>query len=92
MSARLWSDAEERDEPGKAIRRHEHAEATFSCRFYERLTERSPCELAGPLRPVFKVAGLLRSNSGAAPIADAPFQLRLPGNIVIRGRRTPRGP
>ncbi len=79
---RLWSDRATREQGTDSNRRHQDGAQTFSCRFYERLVSESPCEVLGPMHPRFKVQAALRSHSGAAPLANLPFTLRLPGLTV----------
>lgn len=41
---RFWSDGEKRRTPADAHREFKDTQDTFACRFYHRLSERSPCE------------------------------------------------
>ena len=41
---RLWSDADKRRQPQQKNRSFEETHDTFGCRFYQRLTQSSPCE------------------------------------------------
>lgn len=42
---RFWSDSDRRVKPGEARREYQRSRDTFACRFYDRLTWRSPCEM-----------------------------------------------
>jgi outer membrane protein OmpA-like peptidoglycan-associated protein len=46
--ARFWSDSQRRLALGEERRRFEDTKDTFACRFYHRLTDRSPCERLPP--------------------------------------------
>ncbi len=41
---RFWSNGEERRAPGDSRREFKDTQDTFGCRFYHRLSDRSPCE------------------------------------------------
>jgi len=71
---RFWSDGEKRR--GNRLpdqrREFEQSRDTFACRFYDRLATHSPCEAI--LRGVH-ISVLLRSNSGAVPLADLAYKI-----------------
>jgi outer membrane protein OmpA-like peptidoglycan-associated protein len=46
--ARFWSDSQRRLALGEERRKFEETKDTFACRFYHRLTDRSPCERMPP--------------------------------------------
>ena len=48
---RFWSDASTRRQFQATRRKFEDTKDTFACRFYQRLTDQSPCERAGPPLP-----------------------------------------
>lgn len=50
---RFWSDSAQRAKFQDKRREHEKDHDTFQCRFYDRLTDRSPCEQGRP-RTVFR--------------------------------------
>jgi len=50
---RFWFDAAERRKFQEKRREHEKEHDTFQCRFYDRLTDRSPCEQGRP-RLIFR--------------------------------------
>jgi len=58
---RFWSDGNTRRNPQALRREFPETEDTFGCRFYHRLTDRSPCENPGPPGLVTFVAGRLPS-------------------------------
>jgi hypothetical protein len=62
---RLHTDAAQRQAPGPTRREYAKGEATFSCRFYDRLSQRSPCE-----RPS-EFSSLLQWVSHVPPDKDA---------------------
>lgn len=70
---RLWSDGEARRAPGAARRTFGETRDTFACRFYHRLSDRSPCE--GVL-PAVRVR--LYDREGAF-VAHAPYVLAFGG-------------
>jgi hypothetical protein len=71
---RFWSDGEKRRSERLAGERREYEKSrdTFACRFYDRLATHSPCEAI--LRGVH-ISVLLRSNSGAVPLAGLPYKI-----------------
>lgn len=46
---RFWSNADERRNPDKERREYKDTWDTFACRFYDRLSNKSPCERGGAL-------------------------------------------
>lgn len=81
---RFWSDAEKRRTsrlPDEA-RKFEEKKDTFACRFYQRISNNSPCEGG---EGEFKIAVSLRSNSGALTIRGEPFKLTLNDGRIIKG-------
>ena len=53
---RFWSDGERRRNSRlpKERRQFEKTKDTFACRFYDRISNNSPCERPGPLRTLFR--------------------------------------
>jgi hypothetical protein len=83
---RFWSDGTKRrsDRLPDKERRFEDTGDTFACRFYHRLTSESPCE------KVLRLAGshisvLLRSNSGAVPLANLKYSVALEDGRALEG-------
>ncbi len=68
---RLWSDGALRRRPERAERRYERQGATFSCRFYDRLAMRSPCE-GGRSRLLIETR---LTDPTRTPIRFAPFRI-----------------
>jgi hypothetical protein len=84
---RFWSDGEKRrgDRLPDEERKFEDKKDTFACRFYQRLADASPCE--GVLRLTDShISVLLRSNSGAVPLANLPYRIQVDGNLVLQGK------
>ena len=83
---RFWSDGEKRrgDRLADERREYEKTRDTFACRFYDRLATNSPCEAI--LRGVH-ISVLLRSNSGAMPLAKLPYKIF--ADRVLEGTTAP---
>ncbi|MEO8451799.1 MAG: OmpA family protein [Gemmatimonadota bacterium] len=81
---RLWSDAAKRAGPGEEEKQHPEDE-TFSCRFYDRLARRSPCE---QIRESV-VIRLYDAKGRALP--GAKFRLSLDGVILQQATADARG-
>ncbi len=85
---RFWSDGEKRRSERLPAERREFEKGrdTFACRFYDRLATHSPCEAI--LRGVH-ISVLLRSNSGAVPLANLPY--RIFADRVLEGKTDEHG-
>ncbi len=71
---RFWSDADKRRAQGDHRREQRTDGDTFACRFYERVSSSSPCE-ALDNDSESQISIVLRSNSGAVPLAKLPYRL-----------------
>jgi outer membrane protein OmpA-like peptidoglycan-associated protein len=81
---RFWSDADDRRKFQTQRREFHDTLNTFACRFYQRLATHSPCEDAGQ-QPVSHISVLLRSNSGAVPLARRKYSIRVSDRHTLRG-------
>lgn len=83
---RFWSDGEKRRGihlPNNVDRKFEETNDTFACRFYQRISDNSPCD------QIFSgshISVLLRSNSGAVPLAGFSYQIRVDDRLVLEGK------
>src|ERR1700722_655356 len=84
---RFFSDGDRRrsTHPPGADREFEQTHDTFACRFYQRISSNSPCH------QILDVAGshisvLLRSNSGAVPLANLSYRIRIDDDQVLEGQ------
>lgn len=89
---RFWSNGEQRRSERLPDERREFRKTadTFACRFYHRLNSESPCE------QLLRMAGshisvLLRSNSGAVPLADVEYSVTLEDGRVLKGKTDKEG-
>ncbi len=84
---RFWSDGQNRRSqslPDKE-RRFEETQDTFACRFYQRLTNQSPCEKVLRLDGSH-ISVLLRSNSGAVPLAQLEYSIAIDDGQTLTGK------
>lgn len=83
---RFWSDGDKRRNtrlPDKE-RRYSETKDTFACRFYDRLNNNSPCESLD--RTLFShISVLLRSNSGAVPLAKVNYKIKVNEGRTLTG-------
>lgn len=82
---RFWSDADKRAQLTDEERQHIKTRDTFRCRFYQRMTDRSPCE-----RPSAFIVARLYDHEGNF-IAHAPFTLTLPDGKTFHDVADSRG-
>ena len=84
---RFWSDGEQRRSTRLPDKHREFRETsnTFACRFYHRLSSKSPCEQLLQLTGAH-ISVMLRSNSGAVPIASAKCRVFLDDGRVLEGQ------
>jgi len=82
---RFWSDAEQRRKFQQKRREFQDTQDTFACRFYDRLSNNSPCE-KGP--QTFQIR--LYDPMGKV-IANAPFELSIGLRKPIRGTANENG-
>ncbi|CAG1002735.1 Outer membrane porin F [Phycisphaerales bacterium] len=82
---RFWSDADTRKQLTDQHREHQKTKDTFQCRFYQRLTDSSPCERA----TAFIVARLYDHNGDF--IGGSPFTLTLANGKVFHDVADARG-
>ena len=78
--AQFFSDGDKRRNPQDERRLYEETEDTFACGFYDRLSNRSPCEGSGKLS-VFRLRLL---DDKRDPIPKAAFQI-IQGPARVRG-------
>ncbi len=88
--ARFYSDAEKRRSNGEEERRFEKTKDTFACRFYDRLAFRSPCEALDRAN-LSHISLLLRSNSGAVPVAGKKYRIRVSDKRILEGTTDQEG-
>lgn len=91
---RFWSDHATRRTFQAKRRTHETDKDTFACRFYERLTDRSPCEGAQKIistKIVFQLYPGLAGADGDRGIADVPYTLRAIGVFEKKGKTAADG-
>jgi len=88
---RLFLDEAHRAVPSGVQRRHAKGDATFRCRFYDRITKASPVEREGELRRTSHISVELRSNSGSIPLARRPIKLHLGEARVLHASTDDRG-
>lgn len=81
---RFWSDADQRRKFQERRREFHETQDTFACRFYQRLATQSPCEDAGQ-QTVSHISVLLRSNSGAVPLARRKYTIKINERRTLRG-------
>jgi hypothetical protein len=67
---RFWSDSEVRRNPQAERREFLNTKDTFGCRFYHRMTVRSPCEGVGPITPTTLYLKLTFVDDHFAPKAE----------------------
>jgi hypothetical protein len=84
---RFWSDGDNRRSLHDAggDRNFSDTHDTFACRFFQRISSSSPCH------QVLDVAGshisvLLRSNSGAVPLVNLSYRIRIDDDKVLEGK------
>jgi hypothetical protein len=84
--ARFWSDGEKRrsNRLPDSERKFDETHDTFACRFYQRITSKSPCE--GLYVPIT----LRVVNLDYEPIADMPYELTM-GEVKVTGRTSKDG-
>lgn len=84
---RFWSDGEKRrtQHPPDKQRKFEETQDTFACRFYHRMTTRSPCESG---LPVFRIRLFDRFGR---PLPYAPYQVVLDGQETAPGTADENG-
>jgi peptidoglycan hydrolase-like protein with peptidoglycan-binding domain len=84
---RFWSDADTRRRARLAGQRREFEQTrdTFACRFYDRLTGRSPCE------GIAKTFRIRLYDGFARFIASAPFEATIGAGPPFTGRADERG-
>ena len=89
---RFWSDGEKRrtTKLPDTQRKFEDSKDTFACRFYDRLVDKSPCESVRNLS-LSHISVLLRSNSGAMPLAQRVYRIRLGNGRVLEGKTDENG-
>jgi hypothetical protein len=80
---RFWSDGEARrtERLPEARREFGLTKDTFACRFYDRLSNRSPCETIGAAT-LCHISVLLRSNSGAVALAERRYRINVDGAFL----------
>jgi hypothetical protein len=79
---RFWSDGEKRRSthlPG-VDRKFEETKDTFACRFYQRISDGSPC--GEVVMPLVHISVILYLNYPADPLANEPFSLYLSDRVV----------
>jgi hypothetical protein len=83
---RFWSDGDKRRNDRLPDERREFKETkdTFACRFYDRLSNNSPCELLDR-ESLSHISVLLRSNSGAVALANLPYRIQIGEARVLKG-------
>lgn len=80
---RFFSDGEKRRQNTEEGRKFEETKDTFACRFYQRLTDTSPCERAtGNL--LLHISIILNRDLESGPMVNQPFRLFL-NNKTIDG-------
>ena len=84
---RFWSDGEKRRNNRLPDKRREYKDSqdTFACRFYDRLSNNSPCERLDR-DALSHISVLLRSNSGAMPLANMPYKIQIGEARVLQGK------
>ncbi len=82
---RFWCDAAARQQNSEDQREHQRTRDTFRCRFYQRLTDSSPCERAS----AFVVARLYDHEGDFIP--HSPYTLTLPTGQVFHDIADSRG-
>ncbi|GJQ28892.1 MAG: hypothetical protein HBSAPP03_07760 [Phycisphaerae bacterium] len=82
---RFWSDADKRKQLTDDERQHHKTRDTFRCRFYQRLTDSSPCERAGAF-----IIARLYDHTGAF-IPGSPFTLTLSNGKTFHDVADARG-
>ncbi|MCI0329970.1 MAG: OmpA family protein [candidate division Zixibacteria bacterium] len=88
--ARFFPDANERRSPQEDRRKFEETKDTFACRFYQLITDDSPCERTLPFT-ASHISVLLRSNSGAVPLAGRAYRIFLDHGTVVAGKTDQEG-
>jgi Putative peptidoglycan binding domain/OmpA family len=83
---RFWSDGERRrsERLPDARREYEETKDTFACRFYDRLSDKSPCER------VLSMIRIRLFDLNASPIPHAPYLIRI-GDRTVSGRADANG-
>ena len=88
---RFWSDGEKRRSNRLPDDRREYKDSpdTFACRFYDRLSNNSPCErfTAGLCHFTY----VLHSDSDETPVANSDFKIEAGPNDVRQGRTDASG-
>lgn len=82
---RFWSDADKRKQLTEEPREHQKTKDTFRCRFYQRLTDSSPCEKAS----AFVIARLYDHEGKFIP--GSPYTLTLSNGKTFHDVADARG-
>jgi Putative peptidoglycan binding domain len=83
---RFWSDGEKRRSTRlpDSERKFDDTEDTFACRFFQRITSKSPCE------GLFVPMAIRVVDIDFEPIANMPFELTM-GEVKVRGNTSKEG-
>ena len=76
----IWRSTRLPDQP----RKFEEKRDTFACRFYQRVSDESPCERI--LAAESHISVLLRSNSGAVSLAGLPYRIIVDESLEFNGK------
>jgi len=86
---RFWSDGEKRRSTHLSGQRREFKKTqdTFACRFYQRLTDKSPCERLARGVAIYRVT----HEMDGTPVANTLFEIRFPEGTVNKLRSDDNG-
>ncbi len=90
---RFWSDGEKRRStrlPG-AERKFEETRDTFACRFYQRISDNSPCEQLHAAQILCHFSYILHSDLDETPLANLDFQIETGPDSTMTGKTDGQG-
>jgi hypothetical protein len=90
---RFWSDGEKRRSThlSGADRKFEETRDTFACRFYQRVSDNSPCEQLQAAQVLCHFSYILHSDLDETPLANLDFQIQTGSDSTMTGKTDGQG-